>query len=520
MKIKIDGKELTFGEQLATGSYETIVCQGRWGDLPVAVKRMKGNRGSFAANEIALQKSFDHPNLLKLLFDSESSEFIYLGLELMSYDLFNFLCAKNKNLDASQYRLITQNIVDGLDYLHGRGFLHRDIKPENILLTDRLEAKIGDFGYTMKEVDEPLPLTGTIAYWAPEMAQLPLRQNCKHRYTKSGDIHAFGITLLTIMLLAYPYDKPGDKALNQKEDDARLLGRIARGAYTAIPEDADSLLAAVTSGCLMREPEARIATGNIKQLFSIFHPDEENAAEPLVKKDFHVVHWASQHGHLKLVGQLIQQSPALTHEKDIYGQTPLVWAASRGHKALVELLISHGADVNAVTKHSKTEHKAHNRSVLDWAIANQYKNCIPILKQAGAVANHMESIEPLLQGENLPHALATREGLNLVQVLLYYNPAFLNQADKKGFTLLAYAAFYNRIDIAKFLIANHVHLNTLLRDKRTALDLALAEQHDEIILLLAEVGARIPKPVTGKYHLIHAAAKNGNFLLVQKLIQA
>jgi serine/threonine protein kinase len=53
-----------------------------------------------------------------------------------------------KNLTILQKYEILINIASGMDYLHSNSppIVHRDLKPQNILLNDKFEGKISDFG--------------------------------------------------------------------------------------------------------------------------------------------------------------------------------------------------------------------------------------------------------------------------------------------------------------------------------------------------------------------------------------
>src|SRR5258708_13449486 len=68
---------------------------------------------------------------------------------------------------------------------------------------------------------------------------------------------------------------------------------------------------------------------------------------------------AAQTGDLARIRALLKSHPDLVFNKDDKGNTPLHWAAVRGHKDVAELLRPHNADVNAG--------KAHGAPPFPWA---------------------------------------------------------------------------------------------------------------------------------------------------------
>lgn len=74
-------------------------------------------------------------------------------------------------LEAHVVKNVIAPFLATMAHLHARGILHRDIKPENILLTDKGEIKLADFGLAIDTVREkPMSRVGTLDYMAPEVS--------------------------------------------------------------------------------------------------------------------------------------------------------------------------------------------------------------------------------------------------------------------------------------------------------------------------------------------------------------
>ena len=52
-----------------------------------------------------------------------------------------------QGLEPDTIRVLTYELLKGLAYLHSLKIVHRDIKPENLLVGDKKEMKICDFGF-------------------------------------------------------------------------------------------------------------------------------------------------------------------------------------------------------------------------------------------------------------------------------------------------------------------------------------------------------------------------------------
>ena len=153
--------------------------------------------------EIDILESLDHPNIVPIL----SSGNYLLGqhpmpaycMPLAKYSLEKFCTGENK-WEKSPKILVRflHEALRGLAFIHANDIVHRDIKPHNILISDREEIWIGDFGLAnsssddnkYSELTKVSLVAGTQDYIAPEQAQ-----SLKYA-RKFSDVYSFGTLMI------------------------------------------------------------------------------------------------------------------------------------------------------------------------------------------------------------------------------------------------------------------------------------------------------------------------------------
>jgi aurora kinase, other len=95
--------------------------------------------------EIKIQSSLSHPNIIKLYGYTADADNIYLLLEAsLGENLYRTM--KSKPLVEAAVREHVRKVCEAVEYLHDRNIIHRDIKSENVLL-DHSTVKLCDFGW-------------------------------------------------------------------------------------------------------------------------------------------------------------------------------------------------------------------------------------------------------------------------------------------------------------------------------------------------------------------------------------
>ncbi|KAL0364299.1 UNVERIFIED_CONTAM: Cyclin-dependent kinase G-2 [Sesamum angustifolium] len=143
----------------------------------VALKKVKmeKEREGFpltSLREINILLSFHHPSIVdvKEVVVGSSLDSIFMVMEYMEHDLKGLMETMKQPFSQSEVKCLMLQLLGGIKYLHDNWVLHRDLKTSNLLLNNRGELKICDFGLA-RQYGSPLkPYTHlVVTLWAPEL---------------------------------------------------------------------------------------------------------------------------------------------------------------------------------------------------------------------------------------------------------------------------------------------------------------------------------------------------------------
>ncbi|BFG14395.1 hypothetical protein CerSpe_006690 [Prunus speciosa] len=203
--LKMATKNFHPGNLLGVGGFGPVY-RGKLGDgRLIAAKKLcldKSQQGeSEFLTEVKLITSVQHRNLVRLIgccSDGPQRLLVYEYMKNRSLDLIVY-GKSDRFLNWSTRFQIIVGIARGLQYLHEDSplrIIHRDIKASNILLDEKYQPKIGDFGLARFFPEDQAYLStafaGTLGYTAPEYA-------IRGELSEKADIYSFGVLVLEII---------------------------------------------------------------------------------------------------------------------------------------------------------------------------------------------------------------------------------------------------------------------------------------------------------------------------------
>ncbi|EFW99176.1 carbon catabolite derepressing protein kinase [Grosmannia clavigera kw1407] len=200
--------------------------------------------------EIEFLQLLRHPHIIKLYTVIKDSNDIIMVLEYAGGELFDYIVKKGRMTEPEARRFF-QQMLCAVEYCHRYRVVHRDLKPENLLLDDKLNVKIADFGLSNIMTDGNFLKTscGSPNYAAPEVI------NGKLYAGPEVDVWSCGVILYVLLVGRLPFD-----------DDhiPSLFAKIAKGAYI-LPSWMSPGAAGLIKKMLVVNPVQRATIEEIRQ---------------------------------------------------------------------------------------------------------------------------------------------------------------------------------------------------------------------------------------------------------------
>ncbi|XP_076680771.1 uncharacterized protein LOC143375485 [Andrena cerasifolii] len=314
----------------------------------------------------------------------------------------------------------------------------------------------------------------------------------------------------------------------------RIVKSLLEYGFTVDPEvgnDCNLLHAAVEKGyltiveqLLKYGSDVNISISSTSPLHVAIRKKQEEIAKPLIsygadlnsrdKAGNTPIFYAAKNGDLEMVRLLLTNKANVKDSPQV-----LNTAVQQNRRDIVEVLLQHGADVNASTKYGVT--------ALHYTVLNKngtLSRSFPdnddtkgeiarLLLSRGANVNAQTQ-----NGIMTLHA-ATRKGfVRVVDALLEYD-ADVNCAYENEKMPLYYSAEKGQKVITKMLLDKGANVNAKQEDGRTALHIAIQRGHKRVVQLLLKYGSRVDSVTKNRATPLHSAARNGYVDIVKVLLK-
>nr|HPH60962.1 serine/threonine-protein kinase [Candidatus Syntrophosphaera sp.] len=154
-------------------------------------------------NEARILSQLQHPHIVGLFTFFLEQESYFMVMEYAEGQTLRDLIATIGPVPEQRTRRILRQILAALDYAQTKGVVHRDIKPSNIMIGDRDDLKILDFGVARILANPQSTLTGsrlgTIYYMSPEQVRSPRDVDSR------SDIYSTGVVLYEMLTGRLPF---------------------------------------------------------------------------------------------------------------------------------------------------------------------------------------------------------------------------------------------------------------------------------------------------------------------------
>jgi serine/threonine protein kinase len=157
--------------------------------------------------------SLSHPNIVSIYDQGRSEDgAYYIAMEYVPGDTLKERIRREGSLESTEAVRMTLQITNALSEAHEKGVIHRDIKPQNVLVTEKGDVKVTDFGIARAVASTSSVTTatgavlGTAAYMSPEQAS-------GEPVGYQSGLYSLGVVLYEMLTGSPPYEAHSPIAL-------------------------------------------------------------------------------------------------------------------------------------------------------------------------------------------------------------------------------------------------------------------------------------------------------------------
>ncbi|XP_042143169.1 protein kinase C iota type-like [Ixodes scapularis] len=203
------------------------------------------------AERVAWQAVSHHPFVATLKAYYETTRAWCFVMEYVSRGTLSQIIRRSGPLTETKAKLVSAQLAHALNFVHGAGYLHRDISSSNVLLDDRGNARLIDFGLCQLGL-EAKNRCGSLAYMAPEVLR-------REHYGIGADWWSFGIVLYTMLIGKTPLSQyAAEQNINIQMTRRELRYSMALAAPLRFPRSLTDEAYNMLQDILREDPSMRL----------------------------------------------------------------------------------------------------------------------------------------------------------------------------------------------------------------------------------------------------------------------